>query len=121
MARPRAFDEQVVIRQAAELFAAQGFNGTSVDDLVKVTGLMRGSIYKAFGSKRNLFLTALTASAENFNATRHDLDLISVALKELAGQDPAVAKICNQVVDKFDSNFALLLGENLLRKMKGSD
>ncbi|MHB9863670.1 TetR/AcrR family transcriptional regulator [Streptomyces sp. YIM S03343] len=44
---------------AAALFAARGYEGTSVDDLVTATGIHRGSLYKVFGSKRNLHLTAL--------------------------------------------------------------
>ncbi|WP_231942647.1 TetR/AcrR family transcriptional regulator [Cupriavidus taiwanensis] len=44
-----------MIARAAEVFARIGFNACSVDDLVEVTALHRGSLYKAFGSKRGLF------------------------------------------------------------------
>ena len=81
VARPREFDEHLVVLQVAELFAKQGFNGTSLDDLVAATGLKRGSIYKAFGSKLKLFHLALQQIAERFSASRRDLDLLTVALK----------------------------------------
>jgi TetR/AcrR family transcriptional repressor of nem operon len=59
MGRPRGFDEDQVVRAAAELFAQHSYDGTSVDDLVKHLGVHRGSLYKTFGSKRGLYLRAL--------------------------------------------------------------
>ena len=59
MGRPRAFDTDEAVTAAAVLFATHGFEGTSVDDLVSATGVHRGSLYKVFGSKRSLHLTAL--------------------------------------------------------------
>ncbi|MFD8413717.1 MULTISPECIES: TetR/AcrR family transcriptional regulator [unclassified Streptomyces] len=64
MGRPRAFDEGHVIRAAAELFAAHGYEGTSIDDLVNGLGVHRGSLYKVFGSKRGLYLSALRTHVE---------------------------------------------------------
>jgi TetR/AcrR family transcriptional regulator, transcriptional repressor for nem operon len=37
---------------------------TSLDDLMRVTGLGKGSIYGAFGDKRNLFLAVLRVYAD---------------------------------------------------------
>jgi len=118
MARPRAFDEALVLSQSRSLFAAQGYNGTSIDDLVKATGLLRGSLYKAFGSKRNLFEVAFTQVAANFEESIENLDLLTVALKDLAGQDERIRKLCLAIVDQRQQNFATLLGSNLLAKMK---
>ncbi len=59
MARPREFDQDVVLRQAMELFWKQGYQATSLDDLVMHLGIGRASLYGAFGSKRQLFLDAL--------------------------------------------------------------
>ena len=119
MARPRAFDERVVIQQAAKLFAELGFNGTSIDDLVSATGLMRGSLYKAFGSKRNLFQVALNSTVTDFNASPFELDLLTVALKDLAAEDQQIAKTCEQIIQGWDSDFARVIGENLINKAKG--
>jgi TetR/AcrR family transcriptional repressor of nem operon len=41
------------------VFRANGYTDTSLTDLMDGTGLSRGSIYKAFGDKRGLFLAAL--------------------------------------------------------------
>ncbi|MDT8328037.1 MAG: TetR/AcrR family transcriptional regulator [Roseovarius sp.] len=40
-------------------FWEHGYQGTSMADLVKATGLNRGSLYAAFKDKRNLFIRAL--------------------------------------------------------------
>ena len=65
MARPREFDESAVINRALQQFWANGYEATSVDDLCAVTGLNRSSLYRAFGSKRDLLDVALAAYEAN--------------------------------------------------------
>jgi TetR/AcrR family transcriptional regulator, copper-responsive repressor len=57
--RPRAYDPQVAIARAAEVFWKAGYAGTSLDDLVTATGMNRPSLYAAFGDKRDLYLKTL--------------------------------------------------------------
>lgn len=59
MARKRSFDEAEIIRSAAKVFTRNGYEGTSIDDLVRDLGIHRGSLYRTFGSKLALFHTAL--------------------------------------------------------------
>jgi len=59
LARPREFDEGDVIERALGVFWALGYDGTSLPDLLSGMGLTRGSVYKAFKSKKALFLTVL--------------------------------------------------------------
>ncbi len=59
MARPREFDYEQVMDKAVEAFWRKGYEATSIQDLVDATGLHRGSLYAAFGSKQELFLTVL--------------------------------------------------------------
>ena len=61
MGRLRSFDEHTVVAAASTAFTDLGYEATSVEDLLLVTGLHRGSLYQAFGSKRGLFLAALRA------------------------------------------------------------
>ncbi|CAH0122260.1 MULTISPECIES: TetR/AcrR family transcriptional regulator [unclassified Paenibacillus] len=49
--------ERIII-QAAELFNQQGYAGSSVSDIMRVTGLRKGGIYNHFGSKDELALEA---------------------------------------------------------------
>lgn len=59
MGRPRRFDEAQVLHNAREQFWNRGYTATSMDDLMAATGLGKGSLYGAFGDKRQLFLRTL--------------------------------------------------------------
>ncbi len=59
MARPRKFDIEDALDAAMEPFWAHGYQATSMADLIEATGLQKGSLYKAFGDKRSLFLQVL--------------------------------------------------------------
>ena len=118
MARPREFEVGEVLSKAREIFATQGYNGTSIDDLVRATGLMRGSIYKAFGSKRNLFVMLLADTANDFQRTAVNLDILTVALMDLAANDKEIRLKCQAIVGETSSTFSKALGNNLIEKMK---
>ncbi|MCK8454653.1 TetR/AcrR family transcriptional regulator [Bacillus safensis] len=59
MARSKEFDEKEVLRKAMKLFWEQGYEKTSMQDLVDHMGIHRRSIYDTFGDKRSLFLASL--------------------------------------------------------------
>lgn len=59
MSRGRNFDHQEILKKALELFWAKGYSETSMQDLVEHLGLGRGSLYNAFGSKKELFIEVL--------------------------------------------------------------
>ncbi|MBK1789167.1 TetR/AcrR family transcriptional regulator [Prauserella cavernicola] len=61
MARPRAFDEKQVLNAVRDQFWDAGYAATSLADLMRVSGLGKGSLYAAFGDKRQLFLRVLTS------------------------------------------------------------
>lgn len=53
--RPREFKNNAVIDAAMELFWMNGYEACSTEDLCKQTGLGRGSLYNAYGSKHELY------------------------------------------------------------------
>jgi TetR/AcrR family transcriptional repressor of nem operon len=57
--RPREFDTDAALDKAITRFSEYGYHGTSISDLNACLGLTSGSIYKAWGDKRGLFLAAL--------------------------------------------------------------
>ena len=84
MARPRSFDEQEVLAQARDVFWTRGYTATSVSDLERATGLVRTSLYQAFGDKRRLFDRVLAeyqawAQGELARITREAGDLRTAA------------------------------------------
>jgi TetR/AcrR family transcriptional regulator, transcriptional repressor for nem operon len=66
MARLREFDTEEVMEAVINAFWQRGYEATSLADLMAVTGLQKGSIYKAFGDKRSLFLKALQSYLDRF-------------------------------------------------------
>lgn len=74
MARLREFDTEEVLEAVINAFWERGYEATSMADLMAVTGLQKGSIYKAFGDKRSLFLKALQTYLDRvFSLTRQAL------------------------------------------------
>ncbi len=59
MARPKAFDPDLAVEQAMDVFWCRGYEATSIQDLVEATGVARQSLYGTFGSKDGLYLQAL--------------------------------------------------------------
>jgi TetR/AcrR family transcriptional repressor of nem operon len=64
MVRTRAFDPADALSRAMELFSSKGYSETSMDDLVKATGVSRYGLYGTFGNKRELFEQALETYAD---------------------------------------------------------
>lgn len=59
MGRSKEFDENVVLKKAMELFWEQGYEKTSLSDLVEHMGIHRRSLYDTFGDKHTLFLKTI--------------------------------------------------------------
>jgi TetR/AcrR family transcriptional repressor of nem operon len=70
MARPREFDEGTVLEAAVRCFWKQGYEATSVRDLVAQTGITAASLYNPFGDKRALHQKALDHYVEASVADR---------------------------------------------------
>ena len=64
MAGVKQFDRNDVLDHAMAVFWRNGYQATSIQDLVEATGINRGSLYTTFGDKRGLFLAVLDHYAE---------------------------------------------------------
>ncbi|MFI7617562.1 TetR/AcrR family transcriptional regulator [Nonomuraea terrae] len=93
MGRPRTFDIDTAVDRAMELFWRQGFEATSTEDLVEGLGIARGSLYKAFGSKEQLYALALRRYCE-----RHAVGLIEI-LERADQVRPAVRAALLELVE----------------------
>ena len=127
MGRKRSFDDDEVLARAREVFLEHGYEGTSIDALVKATGLLRGSLYGAFGSKRGMFVAALRDATDSKSRDSEVLNLVLVALMELSDHDLEVRRLVSEYLVKLSSSgsddtnvvvvdVAKLLGETLLQR-----
>jgi TetR/AcrR family transcriptional repressor of nem operon len=117
MGRNRTFDEAEVIAKCASAFRLTGYEGTSIDDLVRASGLHRGSIYKAFGSKRGLFVQALGQIVGGDSHDDDSTDLLLVALMELAPRDAEIGTIVSTILARTQPRHtATTLGARLLTR-----
>ncbi|WP_028938198.1 TetR/AcrR family transcriptional regulator [Pseudonocardia spinosispora] len=64
MPRPREFDDDAAVDAAMETFWTHGYEATTTAQLCESTGLGRGSLYNAFGSKHRLYELALDRYTE---------------------------------------------------------
>lgn len=107
-----------IIAAAAPIFNQHGYEGTSMQRLMEVTGLEKGGIYRHFGSKEELAREAFLFSLEQIRQVRMgDLDQIEGAVPKLryvverfvevpspiAGGCP----LMNTAIDADDGNVAL--------------
>ena len=121
-----------MVAAAAGSFLERGYEATSIDDLVAATGLHRGSLYKAFGSKRGIFLAALhrlvrdelpaAAAHSDGPVAGSALDLLLVAALELGPRDPEVRDLLRRAcallleAEATSGDPATLLGRRLLER-----
>ncbi|MFA1602208.1 TetR/AcrR family transcriptional regulator [Alcaligenes faecalis] len=59
LGRPRRFDRDSALLAAMRVFWAQGYEGTSIQDLVAAMGVNKPSLYATFGCKEALFQEAV--------------------------------------------------------------
>jgi len=87
MARPRGFNLDDVTDALMNAFWLRGYGHTSLPDLVSATGLLRGSLYAAFGDKEAMFAIALekyqaylrrelASDAQGLAGLRHIFDVV---------------------------------------------
>ena len=64
MVRTREFDPSTALSKVVDLFASKGYSDTSMEDIVRATGVSRYGLYGTFGNKRDLFEQALERFAD---------------------------------------------------------
>ena len=115
MGRSRQFDENTAVATAAAVFRQGGYAATSIDHLVEATGVHRGSLYGVFGSKYGLFLRVLDAAAAPDADPAERLDVLLVALLELAPTDQRIRGRVHSIISENDVTAEQLGGRLLAR------
>lgn len=82
MAGIKQFNEEETLERAMHVFWRRGYAATSMQDLAQATGVLRGSLYNAYGDKQSIFLLAFARYQGLY------LDAVRARMK---ADDPAVA------------------------------
>ncbi|WP_410579271.1 TetR/AcrR family transcriptional regulator [Amycolatopsis sp. lyj-108] len=99
MSRVKEFDVDAACDAALELFWRQGYEATSVSDLVAELGIGKASLYATFGTKHELYLTVLNRYIARGNER---------FVEDFAGPGPALAGV-RRLIDRY---LAEILGES---------
>jgi TetR/AcrR family transcriptional repressor of nem operon len=96
MARHRKFISEEVIDKSIDVFLSRGYEATAVKDIVEATDVHPGSLYNAFGNKKDIFMLALERFVEvsQFN--------INLADAETAPPRAAIEKLFHDLVECTD-------------------
>jgi TetR/AcrR family transcriptional regulator, transcriptional repressor for nem operon len=89
MGRPRSFDADQVALTVAGLVLQRGYDAVGVDDIVRVSGVGRGSLYQVFGSKAGLIARGLALAAEQDDGDT--AALTGLVLASSGARDPLIA------------------------------
>jgi AcrR family transcriptional regulator len=89
--RPRAYQPEIALGKALDLFRKDGFAATSLDDLSAATGMNRPSLYGAFGDKRELYLKSYARYRADARAAMIDIFRHELPIRERLGRIYAVA------------------------------
>ncbi|MCP4618044.1 MAG: TetR/AcrR family transcriptional regulator [Bradyrhizobium sp.] len=81
--RPRAYQPEVALSHALDVFWKEGFAGTSLDDLSAATGMNRPSLYGAFGDKRELYIKSYEAYRDRARARMAEVFTVELPLREM--------------------------------------
>ncbi|RAP74504.1 TetR/AcrR family transcriptional regulator [Paenibacillus montanisoli] len=79
MARSKEFDEDAVLLKAMRLFWEQGYEKTSMANLVEHMGVHKRSLYDTFGDKHSLYIKALQRYSKMMEDKRIPVDNLSAA------------------------------------------
>ncbi|MEN5065887.1 TetR/AcrR family transcriptional regulator [Achromobacter aegrifaciens] len=90
--RPKAFDKDRALLAAMRTFWAQGYEGTSIQDLVSATGVNKPSLYATFGCKEEIFRQAVElydrvegrATSQSLSAARTAREAVETMLRSNA-------------------------------------
>ena len=89
--RPRAYEPEVALARALDVFWKEGFAATSLDDLSAATGMNRPSLYGAFGDKRELYIKSYEAYRNRARQRMGEVFSIDMKLRPMLEQIFAIA------------------------------
>jgi AcrR family transcriptional regulator len=89
--RPRAYEPEVALARALDVFWKDGFAATSLDDLSAATGMNRPSLYGAFGDKRELYIKSYESYRDRARQRMGETFAIDLPRREMLQRIYAIA------------------------------
>jgi len=71
--RYKEYNRDAVLEKAIRLFWQKGFNGCSINEIVKATGVNRFSLYHEFGNKEGILYASLELYRERYSKNKLDI------------------------------------------------
>lgn len=96
--RPASFSREQALQTALQLFWQQGYEGTSIADLVAAMGIAPPSLYAAFGSKEQLYLDVLDLYLQGPG------NFVRVALQETHSARDFIERILQRAAEEFTAH-----------------
>lgn len=94
MPRSKSHSKEALVSDAMHIFWTHGFAATSMDDLVRKTGVSRHGIYSDVGGKHDLYLAGFTAYQD---------EVVSPAFAQVEAEGAGL----NEIAAYFESQIAL--------------
>ncbi|WP_394388352.1 TetR/AcrR family transcriptional regulator [Shewanella woodyi] len=115
MARSCSFDREEKLVLAMELFWQQGYEATSIADLVSHLGINRFSLYNTYGDKLTLYRESLKYYLEQYSQPK------LTPMAENSGLDGVLAYIESFVAIQKDQKYGCFLQNAILEKIISDD
>ena len=119
MGRKKTYEVEQVLLKVGEVFIEHGYEATSLNDLERRTGLLRGSLYREFSSKRTMFELSLKEYLKRKPNSNMTLDLLLIGFQELSERDRGLRSFLKEWYDsQCNISVAELLGNRLIERSK---
>src|SRR4051795_10461886 len=89
--RPRAYEPEVALARALDVFWKEGFAAPSLDDLSAATGMNRPSLYGAFGDKREIYIKSYQSYRDRARRRMGEVFSAELPLRTLLGRVYGIA------------------------------
>jgi len=93
MARSKEFDTAAVLRKSMAIFGRYGYEGTTLQQLLDGLGIARQSLYDTYGTKRDLFLSAVKQYVNEKS------DAVVSTLAQAASPKDAIASVFREAAN----------------------
>jgi AcrR family transcriptional regulator len=97
-----------IFEAAMELFAKQGYDGTSVDEITSVVGIAKGTLYYHFSSKEEIYNFLIV---EGMNLFKNSIEIQAAKHENAIDKLKAAILVQLKIMEKYESLITLIIGQ----------